>query len=158
MCAILDANVASEIFGKRKSRAGEEFRKWLDSGSSALALVSGGKLADELKGNAHFRGWSRTAIQYGRFRLVDRAEVETQAAKLRQSRACISDDEHIIALAQISHARLLFSNDANLHKDFKDKSLIHDPEGKIYSTLKNKDFTPSKKRLLADGNLCVTDK
>jgi len=156
MCAILDANVAFEVFGEHKSPTGEEFRKWLDSGSSTLVL--GGKLADELNRNKRFRQWSRTAIQYGRLRLLDRKRVEKQTAKLQQSGACISDDEHIIALAQISHARLLFSNETNLHKDFKDKSLINDPEGKIYSTYQNKDFTLGKRRLLADRNLCVTGK
>ncbi len=154
MCAILDTNVVSEVFGNRKSRAGCAFRQWLDSGSSTLML--GGKLADELNRNTHFQKWKRAAIQYGKLQLLDRMEIETQTAMLHQSGACVSDDEHIIALAQISNARLLFSNEPNLHKDFRNKSLINDPGGKIYSTHQRKDFTPSQKRLLANKKLCLS--
>ena len=152
MCAILDANVVSEVFGDGKSPAGERFRKWLDEGHSHL--VAGGKLADELAHNGGFRAWRDVAIQYGRFRLVDREQVEEKTAELRDSNVCASDDEHVVALAQVSGARLLFSNDAELHKDFKSKELIVQPRGKVYSTKETRDFTNTHKRLLADQSLC----
>lgn len=151
MCAILDANVTAEVFGHTKTPAGQKFREWLNSGHSSL--VMGGKLADELT-HEGFRAWSATAIQYGKLQLVDRAEVEERVTELHSSNACTSDDEHVIALAQLSGARLLFSNDTDLHFDFKSKNLIDEPRGKIYSTNQSKDFTPGQKRLLADKTLC----
>ena len=80
--------------------------------------------------------------------------MEERSAKLRNSSACVSDDEHVIALAQVSGARLLFSNDAELHKDFKSKELIVQPRGKVYSTKEARDFTNAHQRLLADRPLC----
>ena len=124
MCAILDANVTAEVFGNKKTPAGQKFREWLDSGRSSL--VMGGKLADELTHDG-FREWSETAIQYGKLLLIERAKVDERAAELHSSNDCISDDEHVIALAQLSGARLLFSNDSDLHSDFKSKILIDEP-------------------------------
>ena len=47
---------------------------------------------------------------------------------------CQSNDPHIIALAQVSGARLLYSNDKALQQDFKNQDLINNPKGKIYTT------------------------
>ena len=47
MCAIVDANVVSEVFGSNLSPAGEKFFDWLNKGSGRL--VVGGKLLEELK-------------------------------------------------------------------------------------------------------------
>ena len=74
--------------------------------------------------------------------------------KLLQEEGCRSNDTHVIALAQISGARLLYSNDKDLHVDFKNKRLIDEPRGKIYSTNEDKNFTYSHARLLRDRNLC----
>ena len=152
MCAILDANVTSEVFGREKSPAGQRFRDWLESGQSFL--VMGGKLADELTHDHRFRTWSHPAIQYGRLRLVDSAEVEKRTVELRSSNACISDDEHVIALAQLSGARLLFTNESGLHHDFKSKQLIDGPRGKVYSTKDTKELTRAHRTLLAKRSLC----
>ena len=68
--------------------------------------------------------------------------------KLLQEERCRSNDTHVIALAQISGARLLYSNDKDLYVDFKNKHLIDEPRGKIYSTNEDKNFTNSHARLL----------
>ncbi|MYH42126.1 MAG: hypothetical protein F4017_01170 [Acidimicrobiaceae bacterium] len=62
--------------------------------------------------------------------------------------SCRSDDHHVIALAQISGARLLFSNDKDLHKDFKNRQLIDQPTGTVYSTLARNDFTSHRRAQL----------
>jgi len=51
---------------------------------------------------------------------------------------CRSDDIHILALARAGGARLLYTEDKDLKKDFKNKAIIDDPRGKIYSGAKNK--------------------
>ena len=152
MCAILDANVTSEVFGQETSPAGQRFRRWLESGPSFL--VMGGKLAEELTHDQRFRAWSNTAIQYGKLRLVDSTEVEKRTIELQDSNACISDDEHVIALAQVSGARLLFTNESDLQSDFKSKQLIDGPRGKVYSTKDSKELTRAHKTLLANRSLC----
>ena len=55
-------------------------------------------------------------------------------AELQDAGACQSNDLHVLALAQVSGARLLYSNDLSLHQDFGNRDLISRPRGKIYST------------------------
>lgn len=46
MCAIVDASAVFEVFGRRQTEAGRQFRDWLDSGRGQL--VVGGKVLEEL--------------------------------------------------------------------------------------------------------------
>ena len=57
-----------------------------------------------------------------------------------------SNDLHVIALARISGARLLYSDDKKLRKDFKNKHLVNSPRGKVYSK--------EDHQHLLDQNLC----
>ena len=152
MCAIIDANVVAQAFGDALTPAGKAFRKRVDKGK--LQLVVGGKLLDELDSHGKFRRWRAAAIQYGKIHTVEREIVEPRTDRLRASGNCVSDDEHIVALAQVSGARLLFSNDGPLHNDFKSKPLIDGPRGKIYSTRNTTEFTRQHRQLLNDPALC----
>ena len=59
----------------------------------------------------------------------------------------------MIALAQISGARLLYTNDSNLQKDFTNRLLIKNPRGKVYTTMLSQDFNSTHRRLLT-RNVC----
>ena len=83
---------------------------------------------------------------------MNREQINDRENHLREEKACKSNDPHIIALAQVSGARLLYSNDKNLRDDFKDTKLVNG--GKIYSTLQDKRFSDAHKRLLARRDLC----
>ena len=76
MCAILDANVAHEVFGPSRPAAGAGFFRWVDSGSGRL--VTGGKALRELTDHAPFRQWRLFAEQFGRLRVVTEALVRGQ--------------------------------------------------------------------------------
>ena len=155
MCAILDANVVHEVFGANLPPAGEEFHSRINS--AKLTLVVGGKLLEELERSARgFNEWVRNASLYGRARLIDADQVAEQTAQVEKDGAYTSDDPHVLALAQVSGARLLYSNDAELQKDFKRKRLINNPPGKVYSTLKDKAFTSTHRGLLEASDLCRT--
>jgi len=65
------------------------------------------------------------------------ADVDNETDIVKKMKVCLSDDEHIIALARVSKARLLCSEDTLLHRDFKNKKLIDSPRGKIYQTRKH---------------------
>ena len=152
MCAIVDANVASEVFGPRPSPAGDGFLGWVVKGGR---LVAGGKNLRELeRSTPRFSEWAGQAVSSGRLRLVDKKPVEHESERLRVNGMCQSNDEHIIALARVSGARLLYSNDVDLQQDFKSKTLIDNPRGSVYSTLKDKTFSPSRKALLRRKGLC----
>lgn len=150
MCAILDANVAHQTFGRGRLPAGVAFRKWIDSGKGKL--VVGGKLRQELC-DAGCEEWLQGAILAGDAKSIDDEKVDTEAETLEDQGLCRSDDPHVIALARLGGARLLYSNDKKLHRDFKDKNLIDSPQGKIYSTLRSDKLTTSKRTLLRQ-NAC----
>ena len=151
MCAILDTNAAHEVFGSKTTEAGEGFREWLRRGNK---LVVGGQLKEELlKGVPGFHKWAsegqRTSGQRNsRLENIDDNRVNNKTKEVKERDDLHSDDPHIIALAQVSGARLLFSNDKDLHEDFKNRNFINKPLGRIYSTAENKSFTEDKRKLL----------
>ena len=149
MCAILDANAASAVFGRNKGGAAEKFFDWINTGPGSL--VVGGKLRRELGKIAACRKWLRQATLAGQARSVDDSRVGELASELE--RQCLSDDPHVIALAQISGARLLYTNDSNLQKDFTNRLLIKNPRGKVYTTMLSQDYNSAHRRLLT-RNVC----
>ena len=153
MCAILDNDVAHQVFGRDRPPAGVAFRRWIDSGRGQL--VVGGQLRRELAATQAFRLWLQQALLEGRARSVNDSEVEKRATDLRQAGVCRSNDPHVVALAQLSNARLLYSNDDDLRQDFGNKTLIDRPRGKVYSTKQSNDFQKSHERLLNQRRLCV---
>ena len=150
MCAILDANAAHQLFGSDRPPAGKAFFDWIESGTGKL--IVGGKLRQELY-EAGCGEWLRGAILAGDAIEIDDAKVDREKETLEDQALCRSDDPHVIALARLGGARLLYSNDRKLHRDFKDRNLIDGPQGKIYSTLKSGKLTTSKKTLLRQ-NTC----
>ena len=153
MCAILDANVSSEVFGHNRPQAGKGFFDWINSGSGRL--IVGGKLLDELKKSSEgFRTWAVQARLAGRMTEENKREVGTRTMELEREGGYKSDDPHVLALAQIGEVRLLYSNDGDLQQDFGNKSLIDNPRGKVYSTRKSKSFTTTHKSLLRRKDIC----
>ena len=153
MCAIVDANVAHEVFGTSPQPAGEKFFEWLNEGIGRL--VAGGKLLEELEASSKdFRAWASVAVGAGKLQIVNENAVDTKTNHIQSHGICKSNDPHVIALAQVSGARLLYSNDGNLQQDFKNKKLIDNPRGKVYSTSGSGSFQRSHDRLLKDKNLC----
>lgn len=152
MCAILDTNAAHEVFGsnaKPPTEAGEEFFQWLNRGKGNL--VVGGKLKQELYGGVpKFCAWANQAILAGQLVNIDDDRVNNKTDEIRKCDILQSDDPHIIALAQVSGARLLFSNDQKLHEDFRNSDIISNPRGKVYSAT----TTDRRKGKLLEQNHC----
>ena len=154
MCAIVDANVTFEVFGRKQTEAGVRFRDWLDG--SRGRLVVGGRNLTELAHNGNFRRWFVEARRStGRVRQVGRGKIEAQEEELRQGGVFRSDDEHVLALALVSGARLLYSNDGALKEDFSNAIIINAPEGQVYTTHESKSFTPEHHELLETESLCA---
>lgn len=170
MCAIIDANVIHEVFGSKRTEAGKKFLDWINGGSGRL--ICGGELLEELKKRKNKRGkksssvkedsserfeeWAKKALYSGRMKNMNEEEVETKMTQIRK-KSIRSNDPHILALALASGARLLYSNDKKLHKDFKNRDLIS-PAGFIYSTVKSKEFTDVHQKLLEKKGLCSSAK
>ena len=152
MCGILDANSAHEVFGASLTPAGEDFLNWINSGKGTL--VVGGKQLEELRRAASndYEEWAEEAILDGRLRLEDHLRITAETERLRNSGACKSNDEHVIALAIISGARLLYSHDRGLQVDFK--SLLPGLTGKVFPTGTSKNAARSRKAMLESDYLC----
>ena len=152
MCGIVDANVAHEVFGDNRPPAGRHFFDWLASPRGRL--VVGGELRRELSRDHRFVRWLGTATRIGRARMMTDEDVDARTNELRRRDVCASDDEHVLALALVSGARLIYTNDAALIADFKNREIVSNPRGKVYTTTVNDEVTPAHRRLLADRSLC----
>lgn len=145
MCAILDANAADQMFHPGSCETGQTFLEWVEAERGRLVI--GGKIKEELD-RTKAQKWLKEAISSGIAKSFNVNEISTEERNLRNK--CKSDDSHIIALARISGARLLYSHDKRLHEDFKNKDLLDQPRGKIYSDV-------SHQSLLNQRDLCRAD-
>lgn len=153
MCAIVDNNVRHEVFGAAPTEAGQYFLDWLERGEGTLA-VGGRLLREELSGYQNFNAWLVQALLAGQARRVNDGQVDAATDELKRRRVCRSDDEHVLALAQVSGARLLFSNDHDLQRDFRNRQIIEGTRGRIYTTINRADVRPAHRSLLSRTDLC----
>ena len=130
--------------GKRRR---EKFFNWINSGGGRL--IGGGKLLEELARRDNFQRWWQQAVLAGLATRVEDDAVNAETIRLSDRRACKSNDAHVVALALVGGARLLYTNDRKLQRDFKDRKLIDGPPGKVYSTRVSGNFTRGKQELLA---------
>ena len=152
MCAILDVNRAHEFVHPSPSEPIRQFRRRLESGRGRL--VVGGKLLNELNMNRDVREWIASLNRAGKTIHISAEEsrlVHERAKELAEAGDCESDDEHIIALAQITGARLLYTNDKDLQADFTNTILIKNPPGKLFPTSANRTV---RRKLLDRRNIC----
>ena len=158
MCAIIDANVTFEVFGTKRTEAGVRFRDWLDGGRGRL--VVGGRNLEELTRNRNFERWFREERRRGggRVRQTRNKIISERQQALVRDGLPTSDDEHVLALALVSGARLLYSNDRRLKNDFLNAEIIREPGGKVYTTQHGgrhiTRFTDEHEELLRTENLC----
>ena len=152
MCAIVDANVAYEVFGDNRTPAGEHFYDWLMRRNGGT-FVAGGKLLRELNRNSNFRAVFGERLRAGRAKRVPDDEIASALDEL-PNELVESDDHHVLALANASGARLLFTNDNPLQDDFRNRRIVGGTRGRIYTTGRNSNVTDTHRQLLQRGDLC----
>lgn len=134
MCIIVDANVAHRLAanpcGLEAAPLGDRVE------NKRLEVASGGRNAEELLATK-LRRWLVEQTRSGTVRIYPSALLAAEEDRCRQGQKCFSDDQHIIALARVSGARLLYTVDGALRKDFKNKELVDKPRGRIYSSRRN---------------------
>ena len=143
MCVIVDNNAFKLLI--ERSEECKVLYEWIMD--RKIKLIVGGELYDELKGVADYKIWIK--ILEGKGYLVIEEEGVAERTKELKKR-CKSNDAHVIALAQVAGARLLYSNDRKLHKDFKNKDLLSGPRGKVFPDGGN----DKKQRRILRENLC----
>ena len=134
MCIIVDANVLGKFLAEPPNADVLPIHRWLTRRRGKLVYSTGGKFAEEIVGKARER-----LLVYVR---ADMAVEESREQELREQEQALaadirSDDPHVLALARVSGARLLYTNDGDLMTDFKDKRFVDRPRGKVYSRAAN---------------------
>ena len=152
MCAILDANVVGEVLAADRTPPGEQFFAWLQTPKASLVI--GGKLSEELGRNEKFETWAKEGIASGRVRGFSDEDVAKETAAVAAGGQCKSNDVHIIALARLSRARLLYSRDKDLKDDFKNRRLVPNPQGRLLPLGETDNAKRRRARLLNQDHLC----
>ena len=154
MCAIVDANVGHEVFDPdRQTGAGRFFYNWLMRPNGGTIVV-GGALLRELNRSEAFRRFFGDRLLANRARLIPDDDVGRAQEQIRSQGSHSSNDEHILALARVSGARLLFTNDRALQDDFRDRSIVGGTRGRVYTTRERSDVRSTHRDLLNRADLC----
>jgi hypothetical protein len=132
-CVIIDANVANTFF-LQDDADGAPLWSWIDKGAR---IATGGKNWIEINHKTENKRSLLELKRSGKIINYGASAVEVEERKILAAGVCTSNDQHVIALAKVSGARVLYSHDAALIEDFKNKTLIDKPRGKIYSSKKN---------------------
>ncbi len=132
MCAIIDNDVVHQLFGANPTEPALYFLRWLSRRNGGV-VVAGGRLYRELAQNPKFLQFFTDRFQAGRARRIPNPSVDAEEAEL-QALQTRSNDTHVLALARVSGARLLFTNDDDLKQDFTNPDLIPGTPGQIYTT------------------------
>lgn len=130
MCVIVDANRAAAVVDPAETRYGP-LRRWIEERGGKL--VHGGLLTAELAEVEQFRRWLVQLERAGRAFRADDPAVRAETA-LVSTLPIRSDDPHVLALARVSGARTVCTEDALLMRDFKDRALVPRPKGRVYRT------------------------
>ena len=133
MCIIVDANRMGAFLADPPEEDAAPVRRWIDTGRGSVVYSTGGKFAEEIQGRARQRLLRYSQAGRAKFVSEDRF-VDDQNSLEGQIR---SDDPHVLALARAAGVRLLYTGDADLIADFKDKAFLDKPRGKIYSGAAN---------------------
>ena len=69
------------------------------------------------------------------------------------NKRCKSNDPHVIALAQLSGSRVLYSEDSELRDDFRDPTLL-EPRGMLLPLGDSENARKNRHRMLTAPDLC----
>ena len=129
MCLIVDMCVAHRAIDPTDDDF-EPVRAALTSGRQVLVL--GGQLRREYMKYLPLLRFVAELDRRGGVRILLESAIDDETARVRKLGLCESNDEHLIALARVSGARLLCTTDGPATRDFKKKALIDSPRGKVY--------------------------
>lgn len=133
MCLIVDVNVAQNVFLADSDENYKEIHECLFMGRNPpVKIVYGGQLTQEYSRNDALRRILLQLDRAGRTRIIADDLVDAERLIIEKLQVCQSNDQHIIALARAGKVRLLCSRDEALHADFKNKTLLDKPRGKVY--------------------------
>lgn len=133
MCLILDANCFGDALATPPNPKYVPVIEWLTSRAAVGLVVFGGsKFRREIANSEKARRWFLALERAGRAKSIDDGQVDAEERALKNSGACCSDDEHLVALARKSGARVICTQDQALSRDVRDRQLLARPRGRVY--------------------------
>ena len=143
MCIIVDADKTGELLKTPASSEARPLRDWLEKGGT-LVYSTGGAFKRQFP-----EGIRRRIAKLFRNVRLKRVSEESVREKmktlppkgeLRSDRKKGIGDRHILALALASRAEVLYTGDADLMDDFRNKKIMGTLRGKIYSGVKTREL------------------
>lgn len=136
MClVIVDVNVAPRVLLTSSDPEFSALHRALFGKKRPNAILTyGGRLTREYRQNYGLGRVLATLDRAGRARAVADAHVDAATRLIAEGGVAASNDHHILALARVSGARILCSQDGKLRADFKKRELVNSPKGKLYSS------------------------
>ena len=142
MCAILDRSKFGEFL--KPAEDGRLFRKWVEEGGGRIIYLVNDRpkrlpaeIAEDMRRLSKEYDESpnveRLLNQYRLSGKVRRVKLSAVAKRHPATAAATSNDRHILAMALASGARLLYTKDRRLARDFRDAAIINNPRGVVYS-------------------------
>ena len=141
MCIIIDADYCSNFKQDIKFPEDELILDFIEKGK--LNVYSGKELTKQLNGGG-LRDLIMEWESIGKFiEASDQQETEIKKYQERLKRdrnliPIVSNDDHILATAQILNVAVLCSYDEDLRTDFQNLDIINNPRGKLYNSKKEK--------------------
>ena len=157
MCVIVDTNKFGDFMSRDPDEAAKEIREWMGGENGGVLAypeiepltkamrgektLDGKARADAIKDMSRLIGEYRRSPnmlalleQYFRTGRARRVKLSKVAKKHPETAKARSDDRHILALALASGARLLYTADKKLARDFKNPEIIGNPPGEVYAS------------------------
>lgn len=148
MCVIVDNDVRDLFLtsSEQDNSSAWNLRKYIEKGQ--IKLVVGGELKSELCASDKFKKWLDEQIKSGRAKDFPDEHVLIEENNLPNENYS-SNDKHVLALARLSGASLLFSHDRKLIEDYKNQNL-----GSVFKALPplHHAFTGKKRKQLDKAN------
>lgn len=146
MCVIVDASVAGLVFSVPHEPDFQPLWHWLEEKGGKL--VYGGHLVDELNRIPAARRLLAELKRSGKALVPSPTTMKQAENDVRNLKLCRSNDQHVVALARASGARVLCTNDRQLENDFTNPAIVPHPKGKIYKKAQHR-------HLLRHNNICI---
>lgn len=128
MCLIVDACVSHKVFAAPFAAEAKPIWAWLMRDG---VIVYGGLLAEELGHSKEIRRRLVELRRSGRAFLEDEKAIQAEKDRVIAEGRLESNDSHIIALARVSGARVVFTSDSALVRDFTNPRVLR-PRGRAY--------------------------
>lgn len=130
MCVILDTNAIGDVFSDPAPDRYAPLIRWLFRGDGVV--VAGGRVLREITRNERAASRLRELQRTNRCVILRDAAIDAESRRL--AGLVCSNDAHVVALAIVSGARLLVSEDEALRSDFCSARIVTRPRGKVYSS------------------------